>query len=173
MGHGRGQSQTGSMMRPNDESSGPHRVILEPMRSGTTLLEMLIVLSLLSLLVLIAFPTFGPLRDRSRVEDVALEITRLHWQARQLAQRARWTVAFDLSGSVFRLRRIDGSRDSLVLERPGPDERGVMLYTSRSTIAFGPTGVGWGAANTTVVLSRGSAEATLVTSRLGRLRRVR
>jgi hypothetical protein len=45
---------------------------------------------------------------------------------------------------------------------------GVTLSTSRDSIAFDLRGLGYGAANLTLVARRGSAADTLVVSRLGR-----
>jgi hypothetical protein len=47
----------------------------------------------------------------------------------------------------------------------------VRLSTSRDSIAFDVRGLGYGAANLTLVARRGSAAETLVVSRLGRVRR--
>jgi hypothetical protein len=47
---------------------------------------------------------------------------------------------------------------------------GVTLRASRDTLTFAPTGLGHGASNTTIVVSRGRRADTLVVSRLGRVR---
>ena len=50
-------------------------------------------------------------------------------------------------------------------------EYGVQLRTTRDSIAFGPTGIGWGAATATITITRGRASTALAVSRLGRIRR--
>jgi hypothetical protein len=47
---------------------------------------------------------------------------------------------------------------------------GVRLSASRDTMAYAPPGVGHGAANLRVILTRGRAADTVVVSRLGRVR---
>ena len=49
-------------------------------------------------------------------------------------------------------------------------EHGVTLATTRDSISFDVRGLGFGAANLTLVARRGAAADTLVVSRLGRLR---
>ena len=49
---------------------------------------------------------------------------------------------------------------------------GVRLSATRDSIAFGPHGLGWGAATTTITLERGTARTALAVSRLGRVRRL-
>jgi hypothetical protein len=46
----------------------------------------------------------------------------------------------------------------------------VSLSTSRDSLAFDVRGLGYGAANLTLVARRGAAADTLVVSRLGRVR---
>ncbi|MDC6711341.1 hypothetical protein, partial [Leclercia adecarboxylata] len=48
---------------------------------------------------------------------------------------------------------------------------GVSLRATRDSIAWSPTGLGFGAANARVILSRGQAADTVTVSRLGRVRR--
>jgi hypothetical protein len=47
----------------------------------------------------------------------------------------------------------------------------VGLDASRAVIRIDPTGLGYGAANSTIVLQRGAVAESLTTSRLGRLKR--
>ena len=47
---------------------------------------------------------------------------------------------------------------------------GVTLASSRDSLAFDVRGLGYGAANLTLVARRGRAAETLVVSRLGRVR---
>ena len=59
----------------------------------------------------------------------------------------------------------------LLYERDLARAHGVRLDVTRESVTFAPTGLGWGAANTTVVVSRGGRSDTIVTSRLGRMRK--
>jgi hypothetical protein len=48
---------------------------------------------------------------------------------------------------------------------------GVRLASSRDSLAFDPRGLGFGAANASIRLTRGAAAETVVVARLGRIRR--
>jgi hypothetical protein len=65
----------------------------------------------------------------------------------------------------------EAALDSTFLVRPGPARHGVVLLASRAVIRLDPTGLGFGAANSTLVLRRGAVAESLTTSRLGRLKR--
>ncbi len=71
------------------------------------------------------------------------------------------------------LRARTEANDSTVLALPGPARYGVVLEASRRVIDLAPNGLGWGAANTKIVLRRGAAAESLTTSRVGRLKRWR
>lgn len=92
-----------------------------------------------------------------------------------LVARARdEAVALHTTVSV----RVDTATAALeVLTRTGTLRRlalgsshGVALTTSRDSISFDLRGLGYGAANLTLVARRGLAAETLVVSRLGRIR---
>ena len=55
--------------------------------------------------------------------------------------------------------------------RPLGTVHGVRLTVTRDSIAYAANGMGYGAANTRVILSRGAAAETVTVSRLGRVRR--
>jgi hypothetical protein len=46
----------------------------------------------------------------------------------------------------------------------------VAVASSRDTVTYGASGRGYGAANSTIVLSRGAAAETVFVARLGRAR---
>lgn len=140
---------------------------------GVTLAELVLLLAFLGVLLAVAAPRVGSALDRAAVEAAAADIVSAHWSARSLAVRAARRVALDVSSDTIAILIVTAGGDSLWRARPGPVGRGVSLTASRRVVVFGPTGLGWGLANTTLRLSRGGAEAELVTSRLGRLRRVR
>jgi hypothetical protein len=78
--------------------------------------------------------------------------------------------------AIYRAARVrlefgaESLRAILVLARTGPSRHGVGLSASRYVIRIHPNGLGFGGANTTLVLRRGSVRESLTTSRLGRLR---
>ena len=51
------------------------------------------------------------------------------------------------------------------------DDAGVSLSASRDSLSYQSSGLGYGAANLRVIVSRGAAQDTITVSRLGRVRR--
>jgi len=139
------------------------------MTRGFTLIEIVVVVLLCGMLVGVATPRLGRWMDRLAAEQAAAEIASFY-------QRARFTAVFRstrvrLEFAEDSLRGVlEGVTDSTFLVVPGPAHRGVRLEVSRAVIRIHPNGIGWGAANTKLVLRRGAAEETLTTSRLGRLK---
>jgi prepilin-type N-terminal cleavage/methylation domain-containing protein len=140
------------------------------MRRGYTLIEISIALTLLALLLLIAYPVTDRWRDRWAVRRASLEVAAFYHTARHAALLRATRVAVSFAPDTLRAV-YEGLTDSAFISRTGPAEYGVSLTASTPLIRIGPNGVGYGAANSKVVLSRGMAAESLTTSRLGRLRR--
>lgn len=83
-----------------------------------------------------------------------------------------------ITSHALAVLRVDTARGVLTLSSRGEQlathalghQHGVRLSTTRDSIAFDGRGLGYGAANLTLVARRGTAADTLVTSRLGRTR---
>jgi prepilin-type N-terminal cleavage/methylation domain-containing protein len=139
---------------------------------GHTLIELMMVLAILGVVLALAAPQALGWRDRIAVDRASAEIASFYDLSRYAAivraTRVRLEFAPDSLRAAF-----EGVSDSALRERPGPARLGVALRVSRRVIRVGPTGLGWGAANTTLVLTRGAAAETLTTSRLGRIKRWR
>jgi len=119
----------------------------------------------------VTLPRLGGVLDWLAVDNEAVRVTTALAVTRHVAimrgARARLVVASD----SLRIDRWDDRTWIPLLRWVGPREAGVRLEVSNPEIAFGPTGIGWGASNTTVVLRRGSRFETITTSRLGRVKR--
>jgi len=115
-------------------------------------------------------PRWGALRDRLTVDRATREVASFYQTARYGAIMRAQPVRIEFGAASLRAV-YEGVRDSTFLTRPGPARLGVTLDASRPVIRISPNGIGYGAANTSLVLSRGSAADTLTTSRLGRLKR--
>jgi hypothetical protein len=124
----------------------------------------------MGLLTMVAVPRFAAVHDWLVVDRVAQEVASFYYQARQGAvlqmQRVRMEFAADSLVAVY-----EGRADSTFLVKRGPASRGVELFVSRPVIRVYANAIGYGAANTKIVLRRGTATATLTTSRRGRLKR--
>jgi prepilin-type N-terminal cleavage/methylation domain-containing protein len=138
---------------------------------GYSLVELAIVLAIVGLTTAFGLPGWRMFLDRMAVERTASEVTTALSIARNAAvlraTRARLTIAAD----SLRVDEWGDDRWMTVWRSPGPDWQAVSLSVSNSSVIFGPTGVGWGTANTTVLLRRGTKTAKITTSRVGRVKR--
>jgi prepilin-type N-terminal cleavage/methylation domain-containing protein len=139
-----------------------------PRRTGFTLVELLIVLSLVMLLAGYSGKMLRRAADWHAVRGASTEVARSIAQARQLAisRRGGVAVTFDTAGATVRVM----VRGSPLARRDLRRSFGVSIQASRDSIAFDARGLGRGAANMTAVIRRGDAADTLRLSRLGRLR---
>jgi Tfp pilus assembly protein FimT len=139
------------------------------MRRGTTLLEITTLLVILGILASIAFPRFAGYRDRVSVGAGTTSVVAMLATARYAAvRRATLTaIAFDTATATI---TVFAGGDTIERRSLGA-VHGVRLTASRDSIAYAPNGMGYGAANTKLVVSRGAAAETLTVSRLGRVRR--
>jgi Tfp pilus assembly protein FimT len=139
-----------------------------PIRWGFTLVELVLVVTILGLVSIIGVRELGHHLDRMAVRGAVQETAAVVARARDeaLAQRALVSLRID-TGLATLTVRARGER--LALFALGK-AHGVSLSTSRDSITFDARGLGYGAANFTLVARRGSAADTLVVSRLGRVR---
>jgi prepilin-type N-terminal cleavage/methylation domain-containing protein len=135
---------------------------------GTSLIELVVALAVLSIVLLVAVPASAALRDRASVRSATTELAAALALARSAAVAEARVTAVGLdtaAGSAIVLTPAD-----TLIELPLFARYGVGMSATRDSIAYGPTGRGYGAANTTITLRRGSASDTIVISRLGRVR---
>ncbi len=141
------------------------------MRNGFTLGELIVVIAIMAVLAALIGPRLGPAFDRIATDGAARDVTTALAVARAAAvmqgTRARVRIAPD----SLLVDREESAGWQRYARWPGPAAAGVTLSVSNPEIVFGPLGIGWGAANTRVVLRRGSQIATITTSRLGRVKR--
>jgi prepilin-type N-terminal cleavage/methylation domain-containing protein len=137
-------------------------------RHGLTLVELMLVVTIIGLVTLIAIRQTQLYLDRVAARNAVAEAASVVERARDEAAAHRTVVSL----------RIDTMSATLLLRAPGAaptryplgQTHGVVLSTTRDSIAFDVRGLGYGAANLTLVARRGAAADTLVVSRLGRTR---
>ena len=139
------------------------------MRRGTSLIELVVVLAVIGVLCGMAAARFLRHIDRTHVRHAGDEIVATLASARTtaVARQAHVTTRFDAARSVV---VVTAGADTIAARAIG-DVHGVRLRSNRDSTVYGPAGLGYGAANQTVILERGRAIDSIVISRLGRVRR--
>ena len=153
---------------PYGTQAAIHLEGVEALRSAFTIIELTIVICVLAVLSAIAMPTATGLVDRIRVRAAVTEIESLFGAARHvaIARATQTTVEID---TAARMISVTVAGDTLRRGSLG-DELDVQLAANRSAMSYAPTGIGYGAANLSVVVRRNSAVDTIFVSRLGRVR---
>ena len=139
------------------------------MRRGTTLPELIVVITVLGILATIAITRTTRLGDGIRVRAAATETVATFALARRwaLSRATRTAIAIDTARSALTVR----SYTDTIARRLLGSSHGVAVWATRDSMAYAPNGLGYGASNLTLVLSRGAAAETILVSRLGRVRR--
>ena len=139
------------------------------MRPGTTLIEVGLAVSILGIMAGFTFPRFAAYRDRIAVDAATSSTLSMLSTARHAALRRAGLTAVHLDTARAIISVVSGI-DTLE-RRPLHEVHGVSMSTTRDSIAFSSSGLGYGAANTRIILRRGLAADTIAVSRLGRARR--
>ena len=144
---------------------------MAPMDRGFSLVELTISMAIAAAVAAMALPRFAGTLDWLAADAAARDVTTSLAVARNaaVAQGRRSRLFIDRDSLRIDLWGVAGWEP--YLRWPGPTERGVALQVSNPEVVFGPTGIGWGASNTTVTLTRGSHIETVTTSRVGRVKR--
>jgi prepilin-type N-terminal cleavage/methylation domain-containing protein len=138
------------------------------MRHAFTLIELTVTLCIVSILSAIAVPRAGRFLDGIHVRGAVIEVESLFSAARHLAiaRASQVTVEID---TVSRTIYVSADGDTLRKRAIGA-EHDVRLASTRARMTYSATGMGYGAANLSVVVRRNSVADTVFVSRLGRLR---
>ena len=138
------------------------------MRHAFTIIELTVTLCILSILSAIVIPWAGSILDKVQVMSAAVEIESLFSAARHIAiaRAAHATVDID---TIARSINVSVGSDT-VRKREIGTAHGVQLSATRTRMSYSATGIGYGAANLSVVVRRNRAFDTVFVSRLGRVR---
>lgn len=138
-------------------------------RGGATLAELCVVVAVMGTLFALGIPRMQRAADRAAARGAVQDAASLFSLARRSAISRRVVVGVVLDTAGGRI--VARAGPVVVGERGLRAEYGVRLSATRDSMAYDPRGLGYGAANLTVVARRGAAAETLVVSRLGRVRR--
>ena len=137
-------------------------------RTGFTIIETTIVLAITAALLAITLPRAARFVDRMEVRGAVSEIESLFSLARHVAIARGTQVTLDIDPANRVLSVWAGGE--LVRTREVGLAHGVQVTSNRPSVTYSPIGVGYGASNLTMVVSRHRAADTIVVSRLGRVR---
>ncbi|HEX9483862.1 MAG TPA: type II secretion system protein [Gemmatimonadaceae bacterium] len=137
-------------------------------RSAHTLIELALVLVIIGLTTLVMLRQLQLVLDRVATRSAARAAGELIARAREesISQQTMVALHIDTSAAVLDLRTRTGS----LARAPLGTTYGVSLSATRDSIAFDVRGLGYGAANVTLIARRGVAANTVFVSRLGRVR---
>jgi Tfp pilus assembly protein FimT len=130
--------------------------------------ELAVATALIGICAAVAVPRIATVTSRLSVQSASQDVILALAAARSAATRRGDYASFVADPGTGRIRVISGGET--LLERNITAGHGVKLEVTRDSITYAPTGLGYGAANTTIVLSRGDRADTIVTSRMGRVR---
>lgn len=136
---------------------------------GFVVPELILVLTLVGVLLVIATPHYRRARDQWATDGAAAVVVRGAADARHLAHQQAQRISLHLDSIRGRVTLARGSDTLSVHDLQ--ESFGVTLHTTRDSIAWSGNGLGFGAANTRVIVRRGVAAETVAVSRLGRVRR--
>lgn len=138
------------------------------MRRGTTIIELALALSVISILSAVSYPRIARLLDGIHVRGSATEIHSLFTAARHHAiiRSERITVKIDTARASI---SIVGETDT-IRARGFASTHGIALSANRPSFTYSPIGIGYGAGNMTIVIRRNARVDSIYISRLGRVR---
>ena len=137
-------------------------------RPGFTIIETTIVVALAAALMTIGLPRAGRFIDAVEVRGAVTEIESMFSLARHVAisRGQQVTLEIDVAGRSVAIR----AGPEIVRTREVGLAHGVSLATNRTSIVYSPIGIGYGASNFSLIVSRNRSVDTIVVSRLGRVR---
>lgn len=138
-------------------------------RAGSTLLEQIIVLAALGVCLSVMVTGGARLLNTAAVHGASREVSELFAMARDRAVATGTRTAIHLDPIRNRIV-VHAWQDTLARLDLGRDQ-GILLETTRDSMAYMPSGLGYGAANLRVILKRGVSRDTITVSRLGRVKR--
>jgi prepilin-type N-terminal cleavage/methylation domain-containing protein len=140
------------------------------MSKGFTLPELIVVLCIAAILLGFWVPRAARLMDWLETEQAVRDVTTAFAVGRNgaILQSTRARITF--RSDTLRIDRLGPHGWEAWWRTPGPASHGVTLEVSNPVVEFGPTGMGWGASNTKIVLRRGSQAETITMSRVGRVK---
>ena len=137
-------------------------------RSGTTLVEQIVIITVLGVLTALVVRSISQQLDKLAVRNAAREARDVFASAREFAVARGVRTAVQIDPLLTELSA-HADTDTIVARRLGT-LHGVTLSTSRDSMAYSPSGLGYGASNLRIIVVKRAAAETVTVSRLGRVR---
>lgn len=137
-------------------------------RPAFTTIELLVAVTILAIVLAVALPRAQAIADRSAVRSAGRDARHVFGFAHRRAVILGMRVAVWIDSGARTL--VVGDGEGEMLSRPLGATYGVSLSSTRDSMAYTPLGLGWGAANLTLIIRRGRAADTVTISRLGRVK---
>lgn len=137
-------------------------------RRGTTLVEQLLILVVVGVVASLAFYGVSRVLDNVAVRAAAREIRDVFSTAREHAVASGVRTAVEID--PVRAELVAHAGVDTIARRPVGQLHKVTLQTSRDSMAYAPSGLGYGASNLSIVVVRNASADTIAVSRLGRVR---
>jgi prepilin-type N-terminal cleavage/methylation domain-containing protein len=137
-------------------------------RRGFNIIEIIIALVIAAVLAVIVLPRATSFIDAIEVRGAVTEIESLFSTARHVAITRGVQSTLDIDPSRGTIAVLAGT-DS-IRTREVALAHGVVLQSTRASITYAPTGMGYGAANLSLIVTRNRVSDTILVSRLGRVR---
>jgi Tfp pilus assembly protein FimT len=138
-------------------------------RSGSTLVEQTVLITVVGLCLAVAAHTGQRAIQSASVHNASRALVELLMLARERAMATGARTALHLDSRLARVVVHTGLDTLARLDLATTHH--VQLNTTRDSLAFAPSGLGYGAANLRIIVSRGAVRDTITVSRLGRVKR--
>ncbi|MEO9115410.1 MAG: GspH/FimT family pseudopilin [Gemmatimonadaceae bacterium] len=145
------------------------RAELHRPRAAFTLVETLLVVTIIALITGVAIPRTRYLLDAIAVRGAAEEVATMLELARHSAMARGERVSVYIDSAPARLTMQAGT--DTIRSRNEKAIHGVNFRVTRSPVVYTQLGMAFGVSNLSVYVTRGAAADTVVVSRLGRVRR--
>ena len=141
-------------------------------RNGFTLIEVLIVITIVGILLGIVVPRYGSIAAAMNVRSAKQEMATLLAQGRATAIQTDQTVKVIRSGNVVSLVAVSGAGATIISQQDLGSQFGVTLSASKDTIAYDSRGMVSG--NTTTlkfIVTNGVTRDSVCLMSLGKVSR--
>lgn len=159
--------------QPRDDGARIAHHYPRAMRYGITLTEVLVIVTLVSVILGIGIPRLSAPLDTLAAERAAADLVAAHARARMTAVLQSRVVLLTIGADSLSIAVATPTDTQPVWGAPGPSRSGVVVEGVTRRLVFSPVGITMGFSNARWVLTKGKARREVVMSRLGRIRVVR